>query len=178
MDFKMNRNGSGVYDETAYKALMGAPKSGEVWTCMNGSKEKEVLIIKNHGTICNVLTLLDECKSSHCIEITSRSIKYTDPRMIQYFFNDNIGRFVKALSDEEFDKVLDEIEDALELNIYQAEESQEIGKLKEEVDNYKNEIKELQAKLSETKNIPVPSDSFYKRLYDELIDKLIDKKVM
>lgn len=45
MEFKMNRNGSGAYDGTAYKAMMGAPKPGEIWMHKNGYVEKEVLVI-------------------------------------------------------------------------------------------------------------------------------------
>lgn len=170
----MNRNGSGVYDGTAYKAMMGAPKSGEIWTY--GSGEKELLIIKNHGTLCTVLGLLPERKNKYCIEIASKALKYTDPRMIQYSFNDSMGQLVKALPEEEFDKVLDEIEDALEINIYQAEESEAIKNLKAEVERERNLVTKLEAQLAEAKN--APAESVYKHLYDDLIDKLIDKKVM
>ena len=173
----MKRNGSGVYDGTAYKAMMGAPKPGEIWTYNDG--EKEVLVIKNHGTHSTVLSLLNECRNKNCIEITSKALKFTDPRMVQYAFNANMGQFVKALSDEDFDKVLDEIEDALEINIYQAEESEEIKKLKAEVDSERKLVKELETQLAEAKCAPAsPAESIYKRLYDDLIDKLIDKKVM
>lgn len=174
MEFKMNRNGSGYKDETAYKAFKNMAKAGEIWTFNNFGNEKEVLVIKNHGTHCNVLTLLDDRRTKYCIEITSRSLKYTDPRMMQYLFNDNLGQFVKALSDEEFDKVLDEIEDALELNIYR----EDAKDAKDELDAAKNRIKHLEEELAAAKKLPAPADSIYKRLYDDLIDKLIDKKVL
>lgn len=171
-EFKMNRNGSGAYDGTAYKAIMGMPKSGEIWTY--GTIGKEILIIKNHGTLSNVLTLLDENKSKYCIEVASRSLKYTDPRMLQYAFNEGMGQFVKSLPDEEFDKVLDEIEDALELNIYRQESPEE----NEALEQAKQKIKDLETQLEAAKNNPTAPDSIYKRLYDDLIDKLIEKKVM
>lgn len=166
----MNRNGSGAYDGTAYRAIMGAPKSGEIWTF--GEHDKEILIIKNHGTLCTVLTLLNEYKSKYCIEIASRSaMKYTDPRMLQYAFNDGMGSFVKALPDEEFDNVLAEIEDALELTIHRQETLNGLEKAEQK-------IKELEAQLAAEKNKPVASDSIYKQLYDALIDRLIEKKVI
>lgn len=172
MEFKMNRNGSGYYDETAFKAFKGMAKEGEIWTTGIGDREKEVLVIKNHGTHCNVLSLLDESKSKFCIEIKSRSLKYTDPRMMQYLFNDNLGQFVKALSEEDFDKVLDEIEEALELDICRAD-------AKDELEAAKNRITHLEEELeAERKKIVPGEESIYKRLYDELIDKLIDKKVL
>lgn len=180
MEFKMNRNGSGYYDETATKAFSSMAKSGEIWTAGSGGREKEVIIIKNHGKMCNVLSLLDESKGSHCIEIVSRSLKYTDPRMIQYMFNDNLGQFVKALSDEEFDKVLDEVEDALEVDINRHIVNEEgAGLLKvyeESLEKSNKRIKELEDQIAGT--VLAPTNSFYKQLYDELIDKLIDKKVL
>lgn len=174
MEFKMDRNGSGYKDETAFKAFKGMAKAGEIWTFNNFGNEKEVLVIKNHGGHCNVLSLLDECKTKHCIEINSRAKKYTDPRMMQYLFNDNLGQFVKALTGAEFDTVLDEIEDALGLDIYRADAKD----AKDELDAAKNRIKHLEEELAAAKKLPAPADSIYKRLYDDLIDKLIDKKVL
>lgn len=183
MEFKMTRNGSGYYDETATKAFNGMAKSGEIWTAGNNGREREVIIIKNHGRMCNVLSLLDERKGNNCIEVVSRSLKYTDPRMIQYMFNDSLGQFVKALSDEEFDKVLDEVEDALEVNINRHivnEEGAGMLKLyKESLEKANEKVKELETQLEEAKRAAAsPGDSIYKQLYDNLIDKLIDKKVM
>ena len=175
MEFKMNSNGSGCYDETATKAFNSMAKSGEIWTTVSGPREKEVIIIKNHGRMCNVLSLLDESKSNQCIEVVSRSLKYTDPRMIQYMFNDNLGQFVKALSEEEFDKLLDEVEDALELNVSRGFARETL----DELEAAKERIVELEIQLEEAKRaVATPGDSIYKQLYDNLIDKLIDKKVM
>ncbi len=169
----MNRNGSGAYDGTAYKAIMGAPKEGEIWAYGN----KDVLVIKNHGKLCNVLSLVEDCKNDHCIEVKSKALKYTDPRMLQYVFNEQLGYFIKKMTDEDFDLILDAVEDALELNIYRAD-------AKTAVDDAQKQIKELEAALAEERKKKVDvqpaqaSDSVYKRLYDDLIDKLIDKKVM
>lgn len=176
MEFKMDRNGAGYKDETAYKAFKGMAKAGEIWTVNSNGVEKEVLIIKNHGKHCNVLTLLDECKNNWCIEVKSRSLKYTDPRMMQYLFNENFSQFVKALTGEEFDTVLDDIEDAMGLNIYRADAED----AKDELEAAKNRIKHLEEELEKERNRKVaPAEmAMYKHLYDELIDKLIDKKVL
>lgn len=176
-EFKMSRNGSGVYDETAYKALNEMAKDGEIWTYSNGgagSTEREALVIKNHGTLCTVLVLMDENKSNHCIEIRSNTVKYTDPRMMQYMFNDRFGKFVKRLPDDDFNAVLDEIEDALEVNVYRKDAN-------DALETAKAEVKELKAQLEAERSKPVsdiPSESIYKRLYDDLIDKLIEKRVV
>ncbi len=175
MEFKMNRNGSGYYDETASKAFEGMAKPGEIWTVGYGDREKEVLIIKNHGKLCNVLSLLDESKNNHCIEIASRSLKYTDPRMLQYSFNDSMGQFVKALPDDEFDKVLDEIEDALELNIYRNIYRPEAEEVNEAVEALEQKVKELEDLLAKAQEI---SDTNYKEKYQKLVLELIDRGLM
>lgn len=110
-EFGLNRNGSGYYDETAYKAYMGMAKAGDIWTTWDG--REEVLILRNQGTLCNCLSLTDRMRDKQCIEITSAGTMYTNPGMIKYLFNDRLGRFVQRLPDDEFAKVLEAVEDVL-----------------------------------------------------------------
>ena len=101
-DFGLNRNGSGYYDETAFKAFMDIAKPGDIWTV---NDEKNVLILQNQGTFCNVLTLLDTHKHSRMMEINGMVTYYTDPAMVHYLFNEKLGRFVQRLHEDEFAKV-------------------------------------------------------------------------
>lgn len=110
-DFGLNRNGSGYYDETAYKAFMGIAKSGDIWTTYNG--QSTVLILRNQGTLCNVLTLLDTHKHSRMMEINGMVTYYTDPAMVHYLFNEKLGRFVQRLPEDEFAKAREAVEDAM-----------------------------------------------------------------
>lgn len=110
-DYGLARNGSGYYDETAYKAIMGMAKAGDIWTVDNG--REEVLILRNQGTFCNCLTLTDRMRDKQCIEITSAGTMYTNPGMIKYLFNDRLGAFVQRLPDDEFAKVRETVEDVL-----------------------------------------------------------------
>lgn len=171
MEFKMNRNGSGAYDGTAYKAMMGAPKPGEIWMHKNGYTEKEVLVIQNHGTVCTTLTLVDEHKGRECIEIVSKSIKYCIPYMLQYSFNQSFGEFIKKLPDEEFDGVLDAIEDALDLNINRPTEDE----VNEAVEDLEHKVDELEALLAKAQTV---CDSSYKEKYQKLVFDLIDRGLM
>ncbi len=171
MEFKMNRNGSGAYDGTAYDAMMSAPKPGEIWTFKNGYSEKEVLVIQNHGTVCTTLTLVDEHKGRDCIEIVSKSIKYCIPYMLQYSFNQSFGEFIKKLPDEEFDGVLDAIEDALDLNINRPE----VQEVNEAVEVLEAKVKELEDLLAKAKDV---CDSGYKEKYQKLVFDLIDRGLM
>lgn len=45
-DFGAYKNGEGYADPTAYEAVRGMAKAGEIWTY----KDKEVLIVRNQGT--------------------------------------------------------------------------------------------------------------------------------
>ena len=167
----MNRNGSGVYDGTAYKAMMGAPKPGEIWMHRNGSTEKEVLVIQNHGTVCTILTLVDEAKDNRSIQIESRALKYATPYMLQYAFNQSFGEFIKELSDKKFDEVLDAVEDALDLNINRPD-AEEVNAA---VEVLENKVKELEALLAKAQGV---CDSGYKEKYQKLVFDLIDRGLM
>lgn len=109
-DFGLNRNGSGYYDETAFKAFMGMANAGDIWTTNNG---QEVLILRNQGTFCNVLTLLDTYKHTRMMEINSTGAYYTDPAMVRYLFNENLGKFVQRLPEDEFAKVREAVEEVM-----------------------------------------------------------------
>ena len=108
-EFGLNRNGSGYYDETAYKAFMGMAKAGDIWTTMDG--REEVLILRNQGTLCNCLSLTDKSRDKQCIEISGAG--YTNPSMIKYLFNDRLGRFVRQLPDAEFESVMEAVADVM-----------------------------------------------------------------
>lgn len=107
----MGKNGSGYKDETAYKALMGMAKPGDVWTAGDG--HKKVLILKNQGAFVNCLTLVDTQKHSRMMEINSAGTFYSDPAMIEYLFCERLGTFVQRLPADEFDKVFEAVEEAL-----------------------------------------------------------------
>lgn len=113
-DFGLKRNGSGYRDDTAYKAFMNMAKSGEVWTANDG--REHVLILKNQGTFCNCLTLTDNDRNEDNMEIVSAGRMYTNPGMVKYLFNSRLGAFVQKLPATEFAKVVEAVEDALNIN--------------------------------------------------------------
>lgn len=112
-DYGLKRNGSGYYDETAYKAFMGMAKAGDIWTANDG--REEVLILKNQGTFCNCLTLTNRSEDKQCIKIISAGTMYTNPGMVKYLFNSRLGAFVQRLPATEFEKVREAVEDALSI---------------------------------------------------------------
>lgn len=113
-DYGLKRNGSGYKDETAYKAFMSMAKSGEVWTANDG--REKVLILKNQGKFCNCLTLTDNDKHEGNMEIVSAGTMYTNPGMVKYLFNDRLDVFVQKLPATEFKRVIEAVEDALNIS--------------------------------------------------------------
>ena len=108
-DYGMAYNGSGYVDSTAYKAIMGAAKPGDIWT----EGDRLVLILKNQGAFCNVLMLREEQTHSRMIEIISGMRFYTDPAMIKFTFCERLGQYCQRLPHDEFERVLEEVENAL-----------------------------------------------------------------
>lgn len=112
--FSMGKNGSGYRDETAYKALMGMAKPGDVWSAGDG--REQVLILKNQGSFVNCLTLAETKRHENMMEVNSAGTYYTNPAMVKYLFCEKLGTFMQRLPADEFDKVLEAVEDALRFN--------------------------------------------------------------
>lgn len=121
-DYGMSKNGSGYKDETAYKALMGMAKPGDVWT----DGDKLVLILKNQGAFCNVLMLREENVHSRMIEIVSGKTYYTDPAMVKFTFCERLGQFVQRLPRDVFARVIDEVENALDFEALKPKSKREM----------------------------------------------------
>ena len=113
-DFKLTRNGSGYYDETAYKAMNSMADSGEIWRYVfEANNIKEVLVVKNHGTFSTVLGLVDK-ESPDSVEIPlADGDKYTDPRMLRFVYNQNFSKRTDVVDEYTFNIILDRIQSAL-----------------------------------------------------------------
>lgn len=114
-DFGAYKNGEGYADPTAYEAVRGMAKPGEIWSY----KDKEVLIVRNQGTYCNILQLGPFKKGS--VDVAGR---YANPGMLSYAFNDMLTECVWKVSNEEFEAICDEIAEALNLGKSHGERTQ------------------------------------------------------
>ena len=121
MDKELKRNGSGYYDPTASEAMNNyineslTMKSGEVWEIkMNNGKYQDVLILAVNGSVATCLNLLERYESN-LIEVICQGVRYVDTRKLQFTFQDQAVNFIRALSDDEFDKVMNSV--AMKLGI-------------------------------------------------------------
>ncbi len=108
-EYGMTRNAEGYPDYTPYQAITGQAKAGEIWKY----DAYEVLILRNHGTFCNILTLVESTSDTRSIPVMSRSIRYTNPAMIRYCFNNGLGQFIKKIPYDDFEAIMDEVREAL-----------------------------------------------------------------
>lgn len=105
-EYGLYKNSEGYVDPTAYEAIRGMAKPGEIWTY----KEREVLIVKNQGGYSNILQLGIYKKG--CVDVAGR---YAQPGMLSYAFNDLLTAKVEAVTDEEFAAIQEEVAEALGL---------------------------------------------------------------
>ena len=114
--FSMKYNASGNYDSTAYSAMMNMAKPGEIWTTSQGN---EVLILKNHGTLCSMLKLLENqpYHDDDCIEVVSRQLRYTNPCMVAYIFNQGLCEYIKSIPEEQYTQIMQTVADRLNVTI-------------------------------------------------------------
>lgn len=116
MDSEIARNGSGYYDPTAFEAMkniikkkVDKMKHGEIWEIQqNNGQFKNVIVLASHNDIAQVLHI-SEYGGDYSIEVNCQGISFTDPRKIQYAFNDNFTNYIRTLKDEEFEAIMDAV---------------------------------------------------------------------
>ena len=116
MATSMKYNASGYYDPTAAKAFTNMAKPGEIWTSSQGN---EFLILKNQGSFVNTLKLLDAptMYDNETIEVVSRQLRYTNPCMVGYLFNQSLCEYVKTIPEEQYMEIIRTVSEKLSVTI-------------------------------------------------------------
>lgn len=118
-------NGSGYYDETAYKAIRNTDRGGtasmeynkgEIWEIetANGTT-REVFLVQCFDDYAAVLTLIDSQPNHTYMQIKSQDLRYIDCGRLGYVFYDKFVKFIRMVSDEELKEVQYRIASALDL---------------------------------------------------------------
>lgn len=161
MDSEMLRNGSGYIDPTAAQAMKNMVYPGEIWTTATG---KEVLILKDHGKVCTVLTLLDEEKAG-CIEVVSRAKRWCNPLFVTFVTRKNIGGFVKRLRAEDFVYIWARVAEGMG---FSADSAREIKRLKGENADMREKLRRSALAAQAEKEAMLQ----YKTMYYDLVGRL------
>lgn len=183
MDTSIARNGSGYFDPTALAGIQGRAKPGEIWMHTNG---RGMLIIKNHGAVSTVLTLL-EVEMTGCMEIISRQRRFTNPAYISFVKNSELGSFVQCLPEKYFAEVLESVACALGFKIDRKEADAYEAKLQEEhahcddlekaLAESENKCLEYQAEITalQRREQQTLSAVTWEALYNNLLDKVLGR---
>lgn len=122
---EMMRNGSGYYDFTAYLALKNIRKDeimgvradyadGDIVTVeKNNGYTEEMLLLKCHGGYASATILREKEPYENGVPVISRQKMYADAGRLCYVFYDMITGFIKAVPDDELEKVRQKIGAAL-----------------------------------------------------------------
>lgn len=96
----IRRNGSGYYDETAFKAISGMkPQPGEIWT----HKVSDGLMLGEKPAINKIM-------------VRGKTMMWTNPIMVGYCFDEVLEAYVKTMPDTEFLEVQKAVKKALGLS--------------------------------------------------------------
>jgi RecA-family ATPase len=156
------------------------------------------VVLAVHERVCNVLVLNDEKSSENDFEVIAKGVKFTDPCMISYAFNDNFIEFVKCMKDHEFETLTDIVRGELGFNecndVFEEAAHEKISELKMKLDelnaenaNLKEMLKKSSYELAEHMSLQSKQElecrfeNAYKRLsiQNELLkeqnEKLIDR---
>lgn len=178
-DFNSRKNGEGYEDPTAYNGINGRAKGGEVYQY----NEYEVLILRNQGAFSTVLRLV-EFDSPGSIPVDGSGIKYTNPAMLNYCYNDRLGRRLNALEDGDFDRVMASVYDALggcpspapeQPDMSNAAIVQRLTDKVEALEEINNRIAREKVETEQAAAVARMKVDVLEQMYDNLLDKFVAK---
>lgn len=197
-DNDIRYNGSGYYDETAFKAMKNINrggthnmsdnnttyKIGEIWEMemMNGIT-KEVVLLQCFDNYATTLTLTDSEPKQNAMSIKSLSLKYVDCGRLGYCFYDKLTQFVRAVSDDELAKLKENIAKALNLIVtteapvaLEKQVESDLALKAAVLDNEATQKKcaDLEKQLADSK-FEITSMSREKDIYKDLYNQLLEK---
>ena len=144
-DFGDKRNAEGYHDPTPYKAIKNMIKPGEIWIFhKKDNTEVEVLVVAFSDDVATILFLMDEYKDG-CVEVVSNGVKYVNPRMLNWSWGSYLNKCVRKLNDQEFNTILDAIENVLVVMIGK----KEVKPLHPELEAKNAELRELEQRLAD-----------------------------
>lgn len=172
----INFNNEGYFDETAYKALLNVQKgnimnnyikTGEVWEIESTNGNMYIaVIIADDGNVVNFIRLIDSDTSNSDFEVNCRGIMYGSSRMVQYCFCQKVKTYIRTLSGEEYEEIMQKVADSLGIEGTERVIEKVIEKEAEPVEL---EVIAFDAELEKTK----AQLEVYKDLYEKLLQKMV-----
>ena len=123
MDNFDKKNAEGYSDPTPYQAVKNMIKPGEIWTFQKkDNTEVEVLVVAFNDNVATILFLMDDYKDG-CVECVSKSLKYVNPRMLNWTWGGYLNRCIRKMSVQEFNQIGLELEKVLSVKVGKEAES-------------------------------------------------------
>lgn len=180
-------NGPGYYDPTAYDAIskICTKKDGGIKLSKGGIYEigypngetKYAAILATHVRYATILVMSENDKLPY--KVSCEGVKYTDPGMIQYAYNDRFKTFVGSMEEDEFDNLFNAVIGKLGYEPTKSKTENELG-IEAETSpiEYARDGRFMVPKTAklETDLLKVQAErDIYKSLYQELVYKLMSK---
>lgn len=163
---RIDRNGSGYYDETAKKAILNYlkekcgmnNKTGEIWRRQNeNGTENLVIVVQDHGPICTVLRLEEEDKLGCDISIAAPAIMFANSKRVYFVASKTLTDFVRSIPAGEMDDLRNKIAESIGV----------LQVVEKEVPSDPNPLLAKALRKAETQV------EIYKEMYDNLLSKLL-----
>lgn len=163
---RIDRNGSGYYDETAKKAILNylketcgmSNKTGEIWRKQNeNGTENLVIVVQDHGPICTVLRLEEEDKLGCDISIAAPAIMFANSKRVYFVNSRALTEFVRAIPAGEMDDLRNKIAESIGV----------LQVVEKEVPSDPNPLLAKALRKAETQA------EVYKEIYENLLSKLL-----
>ena len=158
-NFAEKKNSEGYSDPTPYKAIKNMIKPGEIWTFQKkDNTEPEVLVVAFSDSVATILFLMDEYKEG-CVECVSKSLKWVNPRMLNWSWGGYLNKCIRKLDDREFKQITAQLEKVLSVKVCKELDSKanpvpdpaasrEVENMKHELDALYCRCKELDSKAA------------------------------
>lgn len=184
MEYGISRNGAGYYDPTPFQAIkniMDMEKSdmefyeGDIVEIeMKNGGTKEAVILSVHNRYSTILLLTDNSDLPY--RVNCRGVKYTDPGMLGYAFNENVASLIRSMKKDELDDILREVVEALGYSTPVKEIVKEVPvEVPVEVRTESEPEAEVAAKMVIELAKASAERDVYKNLYETLIGSMIAK---
>ena len=163
---RIDRYGSGYYDDTAKKAILNYlkekcgmnNKTGEIWRRQNeNGTENLMIVVYDHGTFCTVLKLEEEDKPGCDISLAAPGILFANSKRVYFVASKTLTDFVRSIPAGEMDDLRNKIAESIGV----------LQVVEKEVPSDPNPLLAKALRKAETQA------EVYKEIYENLLSKLL-----
>ena len=163
---RIDRNGSGYYDETAKKAILNYlkekcgmnNKTGEIWRRQNeNGTENLMIVVYDHGPFCTVLKLEEEDKPGCDISLAAPGMLFANSKRVYFVASKTLTDFVRSIPAGEMDDLRNKIAESIGV----------LQVVEKEVPSDPNSLLAKALRKAETQA------EVYKEIYENLLSKLL-----